>query len=173
MTHICVGNLTLIGSDNGLSLDRRQCWNIVNWTHRNKLQWNVNRNSYIFIQEKALESVVWEITAIMSRPQCVNKEKCEAFCDVHWQNKCYPVFENENIPIYGIYCLRNNGLKRWNMNLKSWKKIMNVRHDILIWHGVGSFQKSFFIVEIKQGQCSYFITGHAIEYQNKFHSPSC
>ena len=24
-----------------------QCWNIVNWTLRNKLQWNLNRNSYI------------------------------------------------------------------------------------------------------------------------------
>ena len=30
VTHICVGNLTIIGSDNGLSLN--QCWNIVNWT---------------------------------------------------------------------------------------------------------------------------------------------
>ena len=29
-----------------------QCWNIVNWTLRNKLHWNFNRNSNIFVQEK-------------------------------------------------------------------------------------------------------------------------
>ena len=32
-----------------------QCRNNVNWTLRNKLQWNLNRNSYIFIQENALK----------------------------------------------------------------------------------------------------------------------
>ena len=39
---------------------------------RNKLQWHLNRNSYIFIQENAFENVVWEMAAILSRPQCVN-----------------------------------------------------------------------------------------------------
>ena len=34
-----------------------QCWNIVNLTLRNKLQWNLNPSSHIFI---------------LSRPQCVN-----------------------------------------------------------------------------------------------------
>ena len=75
--HICVGNLTIIGSDNGLRLPtpshyQNQCWIIVNWTLRNKLQWNLNRNSNIFIQENAFESVVCETAAILSRPQCVN-----------------------------------------------------------------------------------------------------
>ena len=28
-----------------------QCWNIVNWALRNKLQWNLDRNQQIFIQE--------------------------------------------------------------------------------------------------------------------------
>ena len=44
---------------------------VVNWTLRNKLQWNLNRNSNIFIQENAFESVVCETAAILSRPQCV------------------------------------------------------------------------------------------------------
>ena len=48
-----------------------QCWNVVNWTIRNKLQWNLKRNSYIFIQENAFENVVWKMAAILSRPQCV------------------------------------------------------------------------------------------------------
>ena len=39
---------------------------------RNKLQWNLNRNSNIIIQENAFESVVCETVAILLRPQCVN-----------------------------------------------------------------------------------------------------
>ena len=78
MTHICVGNLTIIGSDKWLvawsapSHYLNQCWNIVNWTMRNKLQWNFKQSSTIFIQENEFESVVCQTTAILSRPQCVN-----------------------------------------------------------------------------------------------------
>ena len=49
-----------------------QCWNIVNWALRNKLQGNFNRNSYIFTQENAFQDVVWKMAAILSQPQCVN-----------------------------------------------------------------------------------------------------
>ena len=45
--------------------------NITNWTPGSKLQWNLNRNSYIFIQESAFENVVWKMAAMLSRPQCV------------------------------------------------------------------------------------------------------
>ena len=48
-----------------------QCWYIVNWTLRKKFQWNFNQNSKSFIQENAFESVVCEMSAILSRPQCV------------------------------------------------------------------------------------------------------
>ena len=51
----------------------KQWWIIVNWTLRNKLQWNFNRNSNIFIQENALEHVVCEMDDISSRPQCVKQ----------------------------------------------------------------------------------------------------
>ena len=44
---------------------------IVNLTFRNKLQWNFNRNSKIFIQENAFENVVCEMVSISSRPQWV------------------------------------------------------------------------------------------------------
>ena len=71
MTHICIGKLTTIGSDNGLSPGRRQaiiwtnhCWDIVNWALGNKLQWNFNRYSNIFIQENAFENVVCEMASI-------------------------------------------------------------------------------------------------------------
>ena len=68
-------NLSILGSDNGLSAPSHylnQCWHIVNWTLRNKLQWNLNRNSYILIQENTFENVVCEMASLLSRPQCVN-----------------------------------------------------------------------------------------------------
>ena len=34
-----------------------QHWPVVNWTLRNKLQWNWNRNTKLFIHENAFESV--------------------------------------------------------------------------------------------------------------------
>ena len=40
-----------------------QWWSIVNWTFRNKPQWNFNRNSNIFIQENALENVVCDLAS--------------------------------------------------------------------------------------------------------------
>ena len=72
MTHLCVRKLATIGSDNGLSPGRRQihylnqCWYSVNWSLGDKLQWNLNRNFCIFIQENAFEcsSGKW-------RPSCL------------------------------------------------------------------------------------------------------
>ena len=76
VTHICVSKLTIIGSDNGLSSRRRLAifWtsNIVNWTLTIKLQWNLNRNFYIFIHENAFENAVWKMATTSSRPGCVN-----------------------------------------------------------------------------------------------------
>ena len=40
---------------------------MVNLTLGNNLQWNPNRNSYIFIQENAFENVVCEMASILSR----------------------------------------------------------------------------------------------------------
>ena len=48
-----------------------KCWNIVNWTLWNKLQWNLNRNIYILVKENAFENVVWRMATILSLPQCV------------------------------------------------------------------------------------------------------
>ena len=72
--HICISNLTIIGSDNGLLPGRRQAiigtnaGNIADMSLRNKHQWNVNRNSCI-----SPKKCVWKcrLVAILSRPQCV------------------------------------------------------------------------------------------------------
>ena len=77
--HICISDLgqhwfrLWLVACSAPSHDLNQCWLIVNWTLRNKLQWNLNRNSIIFIQEIAFECVVCEMAAILSRPQCVKE----------------------------------------------------------------------------------------------------
>ena len=73
--HICASWLTWSVPSHYLN----QCWNIVNCNLRNKHQWNLNRNSYIFIQENAFENVVWKMTAILSRPQCLNDKELDRY----------------------------------------------------------------------------------------------
>ena len=75
VTHICVSELTIIGSVNGLSPGRRQAiiWNNDGLLLIEPLGTNFNRNSNIFIQENALEHVVCEMASILTGPQCVNE----------------------------------------------------------------------------------------------------
>ena len=75
VTHICVSKLITIGSDNGLSPERRHAniWTIAEILligNLRKNQSNLKRNSYNFIQEDAFENVVCERAAILSRLQC-------------------------------------------------------------------------------------------------------
>ena len=63
MTHIYISNLTIIGSDNGLSPERRQAiiWTSAGILLIEPLGTSVKffySNSNIFIQENAFESVV-------------------------------------------------------------------------------------------------------------------
>ena len=41
-----------------------QCWVIINWTLRNKLQWNFDQNAKVFIYENASKNIVCEMAAI-------------------------------------------------------------------------------------------------------------
>ena len=82
LTHSGVSKLTIVGSDNGLAPTRRrshyrnQCWHVGNSILMNTLQCNVNRNSYIFIQEMFLK-----MSSGNCRPFCpgcnvLNSERC-------------------------------------------------------------------------------------------------
>ena len=92
---------------------------VVNWTLKNKLQWNSNLNSYIFIQENASENVVCEIAPILSWPQCVNETApaasslptrvhCNQGQTVHYGWSWYMITAN------GQSCLFNSLRPRWN-----------------------------------------------------------
>ena len=53
----------------------------------NKFQRNIKRNSQILIQEIALKNVVCEMSAILSRPLCVNA-LLDELCKHHYSNDC-------------------------------------------------------------------------------------
>ena len=48
-----------------------QCWNIVKWVVKNKLQWNFNRNVYIFIRRNACTNIFCKMGGVLSRPPCI------------------------------------------------------------------------------------------------------
>ena len=79
MTHIYVGKLTIIGSDNGLSPGRRQANISTNagilfirplGTNFNEILIEIHIFSF---KKIPFENVVWKMASILSRPQCVNR----------------------------------------------------------------------------------------------------
>ena len=81
VTHMFAGNLTIIGSDNGLSPGRRQAiiWSNVGKLlirpfkhfHSGEYTWNNLRVKTSICVEIALENVVCEMAPILFWPQCV------------------------------------------------------------------------------------------------------
>ena len=80
VTHICIRKLTITGLDNGLSFCRRQA---IIWPNDGilligPLGKNVSEISieiHIFSFKKCILNVVFEMAAILCRPECV-KRKC-------------------------------------------------------------------------------------------------
>ena len=78
VTHICIGKLTIIGSDNGLSPGQRQAiiWTNAGILSTGPLGTNVGEilieiHTFSF-KNIHLKNVVWKMAAILLRPQCVN-----------------------------------------------------------------------------------------------------
>ena len=73
--YMCQWNWVIIGSGSGCTAPSHylnQWWPIVNWILRNKLSWNLNRNTNIFFQNNVSEISVCRIAAILFMPQCAN-----------------------------------------------------------------------------------------------------
>ena len=87
---------------------------IVNWTPWNKLQWNFDRNLYIFIQENRFGSVVWKMAAILSRPQCVITIRPHPMHPSYLRNAlgyfCTVIYKIFGVGNYIIVRWRSNGL---------------------------------------------------------------
>ena len=80
VTHICVGNLTIIGPDNGLSPGRCQA---IIWTNAGILligPWGTNFSEILIgihkfsFKKINLKMAFCEMASILSRPQCVNQQ---------------------------------------------------------------------------------------------------
>ena len=103
LKHVCVGNLTIIGSDNGLAptcsrqlaIIWTKCWNIVNWTLGNKLQGNFYQNKTFsfrkciwkrfFVCKMAAICLSLKVTpftpwAVLSDDYCCHVFACESVC---------------------------------------------------------------------------------------------
>ena len=81
VTYICVGNLTIIASDNGSSPSHylNQCWIIVDWALRKKVQWKNNQNSFIFIKEMHWKSRLQNVSASTCYTKLLKGQWCEDF----------------------------------------------------------------------------------------------
>ena len=67
---------------------QNQCWLFVNWTLRNKRQWNSNQNTKFFIDENTFEKAVCKMVVILFRGKWVNKDRIlqvQLFCDPFFQ----------------------------------------------------------------------------------------
>ena len=125
VTHICVGNLTIIGSDNGLAPGRRQAiigtnaGIVLTGPLRTKLQGNFNQNSYNFIQENVPENAVCKMAAILSRSQCVDE------LNHNWPNTNFQHNSSGHRHILNIHVHCQNSLsqkikkKHWNKSVSS------------------------------------------------------
>ena len=92
MTYICASKLTSIGSYNGLSPCRRQA---IIWTNAGilligRLGTNFGEiliEIYIFsLKKNAFENIFWEMSAILSRPQCVLSIPIGSEAGIFWDN---------------------------------------------------------------------------------------
>ena len=78
VTHICVANPTVIGSDNGLSPSQRQA---IIWSNAGILSIEPQRThvseiligTHTFLLKNACQKAVCKMVAILSRPQCVKQ----------------------------------------------------------------------------------------------------
>ena len=81
--HICIGKLTILGSDNGLSPGRRQA---ILWTNAEVFLVGLSGKNFseilikiqTFLLKNTFENVC-EMVSISSRPECVNYEHILSF----------------------------------------------------------------------------------------------
>ena len=99
VTHICVGKLISIGSDNGLSPGRRQA---ITWTNAGILLIGPLGTNFsgilIEIQTFSLKKIrlkmLKEISAILSRPQCVDMVVMVIgnLTNLTWHKRSYTIY---------------------------------------------------------------------------------
>ena len=94
VAYICASELTIIGSDNGLSPGRRQA---IIWTNPGMLLIGTLGTNFseilskiqtFSIKKKVFENVVWKMAAIWSRPKCVYDQTTYSFAHPNSSKLC-------------------------------------------------------------------------------------
>ena len=99
--HVCISKLTIIVADNALSPWQHQA---INWTNDlilsigSKLEWNLNRNLYIFIQENTLQNIVRKLAAFLLGPNVLTRT-FSLSCLYH----CMPHRTKPTVPVIYLY----------------------------------------------------------------------
>ena len=142
-----------------------QCWDIVNWTLRNMLQWNLNRNSNMFIEEYAFENIIWKMAVILS--QCVKWWLVEYSVLNHVLNQwCFFIdklpcndINTQNVislcrilsTIFNIVIWMRNWFFLFNMKILSYQDRIHIKlrqsHDRLISVEIATHEKIVFILK--------------------------
>ena len=134
VTHICVSDLTSIGSDNGLSPGRRRAIIrtnagilLIGPLGTNFSEILVGNQTFFSIQKNALENVVCVIASILSRPQWVN-------CDLIFKHG------GQNLPQHNFLLPRL------------------IRHFQLLSHGpLGDFSEFFWIFDFQTNFSNWWL----------------
>ena len=113
VTHICVGKLTIIGSDNGLSPGRRQA---IIWTNDGILLIEPLGTKFCeiliaihtFSLKNKFENVVCEMAAILSRLQC---DKLIVSIEASKANTVATMYA------YWDICWNTNAIQAYNVNV--------------------------------------------------------
>ena len=102
----------LVGAWSAPSHHPNQCCNKIKSKLRNKFQWNLKQNPYIFIQENAFNNVVCEMATILSRPQCVkcmdgsSRSKVMIFLAIYVWNDGYSKDKDQSVSLsWEFLCL--------------------------------------------------------------------
>ena len=74
-----------------------QCWNIVIRTAGKKIQWNINRHSYISIQENASDNIVCKMATILSRGIWVTFVGVYSFINIFKFYRCFCTWINDDV----------------------------------------------------------------------------
>ena len=137
----------------------------VNCNLRNKLQWNLNQNYKIFIQENVFKNVVCEMGAILFWPHCVNFPwKNDNKHSIHTKPKrlimgCLLWVKSRiNVLSFSLRCCCNTTLldnvitRLTSTDWKERKKIKVVRRYFIKWKGFFLFRSVVGSVFLQIGQ---------------------
>ena len=117
--HICVSELgqhwfrQWLVAYSAPSHYRNQCWFIVNWTLRNKLQWNSNQNTSLNF---SLMKMHLKVSSVKWRPFCPGGDELMVWCHAQWSIKSFCIVELACDVVLGHNkCMFTDGFANWRL----------------------------------------------------------